>query len=413
MGTPYPVTGPSDDPSLREIASRWLESMRHHVRETTLGQYRRVAARLCSDLGELRLSEVTPLVALRYGQDRLAGGAGPATANRDWRILRQITGWAGEIGLAPDPLRHVRRPPARQGAPRNPARPLTAEEWRRFSAALHRDDERRLVPQFPLFLALAETGCRLGEVLALEWSAVNLAGEALVVRAETAKTHRERVVPLSPPLLRELEILAGLHQTLRDAGFALADRVFLSPSGRRSTPSHVRAFFDRTLQAARVSKRDNRGRRVSPHSLRHTLASRLAASGVPAELTAQMLGHRTPRITEQVYTHRRVEDLRTALAAQAWGSDPGAWGVVGDTGLEPHAVCDTGQVSPTAAPHPGGGAVGAPIPRMEVVHRGLTGRLGLALDDLGPDEFRRLLAALAAGARVTLVGPDSLDGGSE
>lgn len=337
MGTnPFPVSDPSDDPSLREIASRWLDSVRHHVQPTTLGQYRRVCARLCRHLGELRLSEVTPMMALRYGQERLAGGACAATANRDWRILRQITSWAGEIGLAPDPLRHARRPPARQGAPRNPARPMTAEEWQRFADVVREDDRgRRVVPQYPLFLALAETGARVGELLKLEWSSIDLAGETLVVRAETSKTRRERVVPLSPVLKGELELLRSLHGHLRAAGMELAERVFLSPTGRVHGPGSVRAYFDVVLGRAGVPKRDDRGRRVSPHCLRHTLASRLAVAGVSPELTAQMLGHLTPRITEEVYIHRRVEDLRGVLLELAWANQGPKGGVVGDTGLEP------------------------------------------------------------------------------
>ncbi len=336
MGTkPFPLADPSDDPSLREIASRWLDSMRHHVRATTLGQYRRVAARLCRDLGELRLSEVTPMVALRYGQNRLAGGAGPATANRDWRILRQITGWAGEIGLAQDPLRHARRPPARQGAPRNPARPMSAEEWQRFADVVRDDDRPRMVPQFPLFLALSETGARVGELLSLEWSALDLEAGALVVRAERAKTGRERIVPLSPVLQQELESLRSLHGHLRAAGLELAGRVFLSPMGRPASPGNVRAYFDSVLRRAGIPKRDDRGRRVSPHCLRHTLASRLASAGVSVELAAQMLGHVTPRVTEQVYMHRRLEDLRGVLLERAWSSPEPGGVMVGDTGLEP------------------------------------------------------------------------------
>ena len=57
----------------------------------------------------------------------------------------------------------------------------------------------------------------------------------------------------------------------------------------------------------------------SAHMLRHTHATDLVRRGVPIEMVAKMLTHRSSRVTSETYTHLEVEDIRAALqAAGVW-----------------------------------------------------------------------------------------------
>src|SRR4029077_16167154 len=52
--------------------------------------------------------------------------------------------------------------------------------------------------------------------------------------------------------------------------------------------------------------------RKSFHSLRHSFASALANSGVPADLRMKLTGHKSAQI-HQVYTHHEIGVLRSAI----------------------------------------------------------------------------------------------------
>ena len=58
-----------------------------------------------------------------------------------------------------------------------------------------------------LIIAALDTGCRRGELLALQWADVGLAKGELTVRAENAKTRRRRVLPISPRLRGVLALM--------------------------------------------------------------------------------------------------------------------------------------------------------------------------------------------------------------
>lgn len=51
---------------------------------------------------------------------------------------------------------------------------------------------------------------------------------------------------------------------------------------------------------------------VTPHVLRHSVATWLDEDGVPMERISKMLGHRDRRTTERIYSKPGVETLRQA-----------------------------------------------------------------------------------------------------
>jgi site-specific recombinase XerD len=49
------------------------------------------------------------------------------------------------------------------------------------------------------------------------------------------------------------------------------------------------------------------------HMLRHSHATGMVRQGVPIEVVARLLTHRSPATTSQVYVHLEVADIRQAL----------------------------------------------------------------------------------------------------
>lgn len=73
--------------------------------------------------------------------------------------------------------------------------------------------------------------------------------------------------------------------------------------------------FREDLAAAGIADRDERGRKVVLHSLRHTLATLLASSRVPLAVAQRIMRHRDIKLTLQAYTDEGLLPTAAAMSA--------------------------------------------------------------------------------------------------
>jgi site-specific recombinase XerD len=140
-------------------------------------------------------------------------------------------------------------------------------------------------------------GLRISEAATLEVTAID--GVDLLVRI-IGKGNKERRVPLPAPVHKELRRIWQTHRNRR----------WLCPNQSGSAPIGCEALWKTFRQAA-----DAAGitRRVKPHTLRHSYATRLLESGVDTRIVQILLGHASIATTA-VYTHL-TEPTRTSLKA--------------------------------------------------------------------------------------------------
>ncbi|HYM57751.1 MAG TPA: tyrosine-type recombinase/integrase [Solirubrobacteraceae bacterium] len=88
-------------------------------------------------------------------------------------------------------------------------------------------------------------------------------------------------------------------------------------------------------------------RGVSPHKLRHTFASILAALNRPMPYVMQQLGHTDPGFTLRVYAHvmRFSDDERARLKALVEGRE---WAPSGTGGVDPVSAPTAGATEGVA-----------------------------------------------------------------
>lgn len=168
------------------------------------------------------------------------------------------------------------------------------------------------------------TGMRLGEVLALRWSRIDLDGKRLSVREalepakggvgfKAPKTKAGRRDISLPDILvgalreyrreqLELRMQLGLGRLQDDA--LLFSRLDGSPLNPSNVSSDWGAF------ALRIGMPE-----ITFHGLRHTHASQLIASGVDIVTIAKRLGHAKPSVTLAIYAHMFTSDDSKAAAA--------------------------------------------------------------------------------------------------
>jgi integrase len=176
----------------------------------------------------------------------------------------------------------------------------------------------------PAMVALF-TGMRLGEVLALRWSRINLDGKVLIVREALEQT-RAHGIRFKPPKSkagrRDITLPDVLIDVLRDHRKAVLELRMQLGTGRLPDDALLFATSDgRPLSPTAVSTAwaDLAGRigisDVTFHALRHTHASQLIHEGVDIVTISKRLGHAKPDITLRVYAHLFHKDDGKAAAA--------------------------------------------------------------------------------------------------
>jgi len=182
-----------------------------------------------------------------------------------------------------------------------------------------------------LIMTAVMTGMRHDELLALQWSDVEMDARKIYVRRSLswARLSDPGDDSRARPRFYEPKTKAG-RRTIPIAGELVSalkawkvqcpkgdlDLVFPAPSG---APAHRSNILKRGLYPA---LRRAKLRRVTMHSLRHSFASMLIAADPPAPVTEvqALLGHSSPQTTLKIYAHwfhgvetASVENLARAL----------------------------------------------------------------------------------------------------
>ena len=159
--------------------------------------------------------------------------------------------------------------------------------------------ERALV-----YRVLLLTGLRRGELESLTVADARLDETPPYVRLKAAseKAGRGADVPLRGDLADELRAWVA------EAGRAPGDRLL-------TVPDKLVKVMDRDLAAAGIPKRDERGRTVDVHALRHTFGTHLSRAGAAPRTAQAAMRHSTLDLTMRVYTDPKLLDVAGALDA--------------------------------------------------------------------------------------------------
>jgi integrase len=253
------------------------------------------------EFGHLTPDEITDAKTRAYTRKRTKAGRKPGTVWTELNHLQVALNWAAKKNVIPRgvALERPAKPPPRD-------RRLTRAEARRLLDAAGS-------PHIALAIALMlGTGARIGAILDLTWSRVDL-DAGLISYTDPDATGRRKgraTVPMTPDLVKRLtEARRG----------AVTDYVI--EWAAKQVHSIKRGFAHAVAKAGLTN--------VTPHVLRHTAACRLAESGAPMSEIAQILGHSDSRTTERIYARFSPLYLRKAIAALDM-SESGVPGVSGE-----------------------------------------------------------------------------------
>ncbi|MBX5464323.1 MAG: site-specific integrase [Clostridia bacterium] len=301
-----------------EYLEAWLEqAAKVRVRERTYRSYREIVERyVLPELGRARLQKLSPLDLQRFYNRLLERGLSARTVRYVHSVLhsalKQAVKWRM---LALNPSDAVELPHQE----RREQRALSREEVRLLLEALEGD------PYALIFEFAVDTGMRPGEYLALRWRDLDLEkGEAHVQRAlvpvgrelvfaEPKTAGARRSVPLLNGLVPKLRAYRRVQAERRLAAGPLWEDNDLVFSDERGRPLRERNLVLRHFKPA--LRRAGLPESIRLYDLRHTCATLLAEAGVPPRVIAAWLGHATPSMTLDVYSHALPSMMTEATRA--------------------------------------------------------------------------------------------------
>lgn len=216
--------------------------------------------------------------------------------------VRKFFHWLLAEGLlAYNPTAALEFPKRPRPLPRNV---LTPEEARRLIESTPTVKPRDIRDRALIELLYA-TGIRRAELIALTLYDLDL--KAATLRIEHGKGDATRIVPLTQSAAAALRLYLQEARGVY-ARHATQTRLFVSSrSGGPLDADDIVRIVRKAATRARIAKH------ITPHTLRHSIATHLLAGQADIRQIQKLLGHRRLTSTE-IYTHVEIGDLQEVIA---------------------------------------------------------------------------------------------------
>lgn len=202
---------------------------------------------------------------------------------------------------------------------------LNDEEIRKFiSAANARNDKGEPVYLHgQAFILMLNTGIRLGEALALTWDDINFEEKELHItknaifeknrnedgNADGTSKYSMQNTPKSRSSIRVILLNRAAMNALESLFKRRnGDYVIASKTGRHVYPAPFKVSLERICARAGI-------KRITPHVLRHTFATKMIENGVNVKIVSKVMGHSSVAITYDTYVHVISKVERQAMEA--------------------------------------------------------------------------------------------------
>jgi len=255
------------------------------------------------------ISDVSASRVQGYLAERRRDGLGIRSSNFYLQAIKQFCRWlAADKRAAESPLAYLRGQNPNTDI-RHARRALTADELDRLikSTATGEKHSGMTAKERTMLYSLAVcSGFRAGELASLTRSSFNVSdSEPSVTVLAAYSKHRRDDVQLLP-----LDVAKRLADWQAEMKAKPDEKVFGS-----FDKSKAAKMLQRDLKRAEIEYRDDSGKVVDFHSLRHTYITNIVKGGASPKVAQNLARHSSIALTMDTYTHLSLYDGRAALAS--------------------------------------------------------------------------------------------------
>lgn len=215
-----------------------------------------------------------------------------ATVNSKRIILRQMFEFAiTNYGLKSNPVEKSEK--AKYYSTDARAKYWTMEEYNKFYNAL--DDERYRI----IFNLLFFTGMRIGEALALTPANFSPYKISVEHNFRRMKYKGEMINHIGPPKNKPSERSIEIPRFLYNQIINYVERIYKIKNNDRIIEFAYETIYNKMKRTIAKTGLPN----ISPHILRHSYANILRTCTDDIAVVSEQLGHSSPKVTLQIYTH--------------------------------------------------------------------------------------------------------------
>ncbi len=147
-------------------------------------------------------------------------------------------------------------------------------------------------------LVMIYTGMRIGELLDLKKKNIDLIEQTIIIEISKTSAGTNRIIPIHP----RIKNLIQKRFKYSNSSYLINNR---QNNGNISYSHFIGNLFNPIMSELKMNH--------TPHDCRHTFATRLNDAGGNATAIKKMIGHESFALTEKVYTHKKVDELRKAI----------------------------------------------------------------------------------------------------
>ncbi len=282
----------------------WLENyIKPSVKIRTYERYTLVVRLHIQDkIGEKDINDLMPTILQTYitellstGNRKTGKGLSANTVHALISVLQNSLRTAHLLGYAKEyTADKIKRPRLTE----KQVECFTLSEQKKIEQAVRDSKKEKL---YGIILCLY-SGLRIGELLALTWSDIDLAKGVLTVD-KSCHDSKDGIVIDEPKTInsrRLIPIPKQLLPTLKSAKKKSRSDFVVSNNGKPISVRSYQRSFELLLKKLKIPHKGF-------HSLRHTFATRALECGMDIKTLSEILGHKNPTVTLKRYAHSLME----------------------------------------------------------------------------------------------------------
>ena len=283
---------------------QWLENyIRPSVKVRTYERYKLIVEQHIKDkIGGVELSDLSPLILqplitelLQGGNKKTGKGLSASSVNSIISVMQSSLKTAHLLGLTNEYTADKLKRPKRK---EKPVECFTLAEQKQIEQAVLNGKKDKL---YGIILCLY-SGLRIGELIALQWSDIDLTKGILTVSKSCHDGKVGLIIdePKTATSRRMIPLPKQLLPILRSVKKRSDSSSVVSANGSTISVRSYQRSFELLLKKLKIPHKGF-------HSLRHTFATRAIECGMDVKTLSEILGHKNPTVTLNRYAHSLME----------------------------------------------------------------------------------------------------------